>query len=309
MKGFITTCLLLFFPFMAVAMEPCPSSEEYTIDKRCYVTDAQKRTKPYNATVKLDGCTGTVIKDKDKLYVYTAKHCVVDGADVVYDRIKIQTQSGKNITVNFYDAGNYDTSLRTNDKHGDWAVYTIPGVYNSKNIASTDFTDNEDSDSLLKYKARVIGYGALKIMKDKDISDYKNKYIQYLKDKKGIIATGNEKMYGFDGEGGVRAYYDDIYSSKYVVNFLNYLERTEPAYYQDLFVDRKLKVSHCYFTGSGDSVGCQIWSGNSGGGVFDDDGKLMGILTGYKAIIGGKNHAKASEADSSIVNVNFLRQF
>ena len=85
--------------------------------------------------------------------------------------------------------------------------------------------------------------------------------------------------------------------------------RAEPAYFRDLFLDKKLKVSHCYFTSSGDSVGCQIWGGNSGGGVFDDDGKLMGILTGYEAIIGGKNHAKASEADSSIVNVNFLRQF
>ena len=307
MKKYIVTSLLLLVPFMSMAADRCTDPDRYTIDRRCYVTDEQKKEKPYNATVYLieSGCTGTIIKFKNGLYVYTAKHCVVDKSGAVPYKIKIRTQSGTEFIAQKNKIGNFDTVVNPLNRSGDWAIYSIPSSYQ---IASTDFTDNQshgwDILQLIKYDAQVIGYGVLKIMSDKEISNYKDKYIKYLKDKKWIVAKGDEGLYGFDGEGGVRAYYGG-YGGPYVVNFLEYLAHNDGKYYYDVFGDKKLKVSQCKYSAQGQSVGCQIWGGNSGGGVFDKNGNLMGILAGYDAIIGGKNHAAASSV--MIHNVDFLK--
>ena len=53
-------------PQFVLSADSCTNPSEYTIDRRCYVTDKQKQQKPYNATVGLidvDGyiyCTGTL---------------------------------------------------------------------------------------------------------------------------------------------------------------------------------------------------------------------------------------------------------
>ena len=67
MKKYITISLLLFVPFMSMAADHCTNPKEYTVDKRCYVTDEQKKEKPYNAVVALiDNVdpyfTGTIVK-------------------------------------------------------------------------------------------------------------------------------------------------------------------------------------------------------------------------------------------------------
>lgn len=311
MKKIIMTSLFAFMPFASMAADHCTNPKEYTVDKRCYVTDEQKKEKPYNAVVALVNrnhvyCTGTIIKWKNNLYVYTAKHCVVDKSGGASYTIKIRTQSGTEFIAQKNKIGNFDTVANGPNRSEDWAIYSVPSTYN---IASTNFTDKEghwwDIMQLFKYDAQVIGYGALKIMSDKEISNYKTKYLRYLKDEKGIIAKGDESRYGFDGKGGVYAYYGD-YSGPYVVNFLKYLAGNDSEYYRDVFRNTKLKVSSCGFSASGQSVGCQIWGGNSGGGVFDKNGNLMGILAGYEPTIGGENHAAASSGISEIRNVSFL---
>ena len=308
---------MIFMPSVSMATDHCTNPTEYTVDKRCYVTDAQKRTKPYNAAVAVvtiggGYCTGTIIKWKNNLYVYTAKHCVADRFGSVADSITVRTQSDIEITANKNKFGDFDTvASDTSDRNrsGDWAIYSIASAHQ---IASTNFTDKEghrwDLMQLFNYDAKVIGYGALKIMSDKEISNYKTKYLRYLKDEKGIIAKGDERRYGFDGKGGVYAYHGD-YSGPYVVNFLDYLLDNDSEYYLDVFWNdnKKLKVSSCGFSASGQSVGCQIWGGNSGGGVFDKEGNLMGILAGYESTIGGENHAAASSGIFEIQNVSFLK--
>lgn len=313
MKKYIIISLLLFIPSLAMAADHCTNPKEYTVDRRCYVTDAQKKEKPYNAVVALinnDGpyCTGTIIKWKNNLYVYTAKHCVTDKFGSVADSITVRTQSDIEITANKNNFGAFDTVANHNNRSGDWAIYSIPSAHK---IVSTNVTDKEgykwDLMKLFSHDAQVIGYGGLKIMSDKEISNYKAKYIRYLKYKKGIIAKGDESRYGFDGKGGVYAYRGDS-SNPYVVNFLDYLRDNASEYYWDVFQNnKKLKVSSCGFSASGQSVGCQIWGGNSGGGVFDKEGNLMGILAGYSATIGGKNHAAASSAIFEFKNVSLLK--
>ena len=140
----------------------------------------------------------------------------------------------------------------------------------------------------MSYSARVVGYGALKIMSDAEIQNFKQRYITYLKDVKDIESTGKESNLGWI-RGGVYVY------SGYGHNFLKYLQDKEPSYYQDLFNDTgNLKESKCKYTSAGDLRNCQGWGGNSGGSIFDNDGNLMGIVTRGSYVVGGKDHAEIS---------------
>ena len=72
MKKYAISSLLFLMPFVAMAADDhCTKPDEYTIDKRCYVTDEQKSQKPYNSVVQViipdkNGiCTGTIVKEKD----------------------------------------------------------------------------------------------------------------------------------------------------------------------------------------------------------------------------------------------------
>ena len=84
----IILLFLLFMPFCSWAGDICTNPEAYTVDKRCYVTEEQKKEKPYNAVatfILADGrthCSGTIVKrqgltqDDVGYFLYTAKHCV-----------------------------------------------------------------------------------------------------------------------------------------------------------------------------------------------------------------------------------------
>ena len=123
MKKIYFSLFLLFVPFLSMADLPMipedgcsasashynpalptiPISRLYTIDRRCYVTDEQKKNSPYNAVVALidnEGdayCTGTVMKQLStgKLYVRTAKHCVIDNFDNIEKHLNIRAVSNR----------------------------------------------------------------------------------------------------------------------------------------------------------------------------------------------------------------------
>lgn len=306
MKKYITASLFLFIPFMSMAADKCTSQTGYTIDKRCYVNNTQKQTQPYNATVALVNvatnfvyCTGTIRNYNGRLYVYTAVHCVFDETlNDTKDSIVVQTQDGTRITVVKNKAGSRNmVDKSVYDRSGDWIIYTIPDGY--QNLSSVSFSTNQ-RNSGNTYVARVVGYGALKIMSDAEINQFKQKYKTYLKNQKRITSNGSETQYSWQS-GGVNL------SSGYGKEFWSYLAENEPSYYKDVFKNSSmLKISYCTFSGAGVAQGCQIWGGNSGGGVFDETGNLMGIITGYKRTIGGTRHSSASVGDE-VINVNFLR--
>ena len=274
-------------PSVSVAADHCTNPTEYTVDKRCYVTEAQKRTKPYNAVVALvlygqHYCTGTIVKGKNgKPYLYTAKHCADDANYMVRSELEIKLQDGRELSVTKNNVGNYDAEHDKNF-YGDWAIYSIaqsdvPMVKKS--------SKREIGVAPLEpyYDATVVGYGALKIMSDAEIADFKSKYITYLKDEKNIDAKGDEDTYGFT-DGGV-----DTYDNAYVKNFLT---DNDDYWSNELKGDTsKLKLSHCTYSGTGRMIGCQGWGGNSGGPIFDDRGNIMGIHTRGNRVIGGSRHA------------------
>ena len=83
MKRILCVFSLLIMPIVCFGFDDaCTKPNEFTIDKRCYVTEAQKQTKPFNAVASLKDimggiyCSGVIVEKKGELYLYTAKHCV-----------------------------------------------------------------------------------------------------------------------------------------------------------------------------------------------------------------------------------------
>lgn len=282
-------------------MENGKYKEQYKTDKRCYITDEQRKTQPYNAVVGIlttndtIKCTGTVVNKNGKLYVYTAKHCIINQSNIPQNQIRVKTQTGQIFTATEYNVGNFyreDLVIKDNQRSepahhisGDWAIYTLDDT----NLPSVELTDKlkiKIKDNTLHYDARIVGYGSLKIMNDKEIKDFKQQYIDYLKThNKVVLNKDNQKTYGFVDK-GINTTNDFVY------NFMVFLNKSKRDYYEDMFKNNDmLKVSRCAYTSDGKYHNCQIWGGGSGGAVFDNKDNLMAIHTRGHAYIGGDLHA------------------
>ena len=303
MKKHIIVSLLLFVPFISMAADHCTTPSEYTIDRRCYVTDEQKKEKPYNAIGGIVGpygidCTGTIIKQGDNLFFYTAKHCAHS------KDITIMLVDGTNKTSHLSTTGNYKNyfslskleQVEENPK-GDWAIF----IFDEKDIPFVNLSTHPQDKQALS-----LGYGSLKIMSDEEISELKNTYIEFLKNNESpysieqdgkyvpegkiTLTSENKSNYGFV-DGGI----------KWINGYFEWFLRESNLYV--LFDDNQnLKVSYCEYDSNGDGKadGCQGWQGDSGGGLFDSEGNLMAIRSTGKAIIGGTNHASAQDSDGYV---------
>ena len=133
----IILLLLFFMPFASLADDMCTNPEAYTVDKRCYVTDEQKKEKPYNAVatfVLADGrtnCSGTIVKrhglsqDDIGYFLYTAKHCVDSNHDnIIDDVVRIRLPNAQEFNAQLIKKGNFNYADGTNQT-GDWAKYRI----------------------------------------------------------------------------------------------------------------------------------------------------------------------------------------
>lgn len=248
-----------------------PESKEYVSDRRCYVSKEDLGKKPFNAVVPLsdDGhiyCSGVVVKYQGKLYLYTAKHCVHQGKG---QRRSIYILDKEN---DYLSAEKYKA-----DPVIDVAVYSIdedkmPSVNLNEDF---DYFDNNGEVS-------VIGYGSLKIMTETEIEGFAQKYMEYLEFPPQPLKT---KTKGIES-GGIAYKNDDVQ------NFIMYLRDNDPHYYWDIFMDKGLKVSKCIYDSIGEIEDCQAWYGNSGGGVFDANGNVIGIISRGYGIIGGENHGR-----------------
>ena len=284
MKKCLIVSLMILIPFTTWARDYCTNPDLYTVDKRCYVTDEEKAQKPYNSTVALitstdndPMCTGAIVKIQDALFVYTAAHCVIY-KNKKEEQIHIQLQDGKKIIASYNNAGNFN-SRSQKVQSTDWAVYHIPEQYND--IAYTNVTNKIYSSSDTEYDATAVGYGSLKIMSDKDINDFKQKYINYLNE----INKAQNLKNGIMPDGGIHL------NMNTVQHFLSQtLKEDEPDYYKDLFDNTELKKSQCKYTSQGTGINCQAWRGNSGSPIFDNDGNIIGIITDAYSIIGGEMH-------------------
>lgn len=272
-----------------MASDHCTNPIEYTIDKRCYVTDKQKQQKPYNAVVKLvefgfaDYCTGTLAKLEDVsndmsvskyevLYLFTARHCVTRFTkNRPSGYVTIKLQNGKFLAIDsLIDYGkNFDE---------DWVVYRLPIVGADADLPYVYMNINGQTGDGLVTSA---GYGRLKIMNDKEIEIFRQKYLDFLK-KRGITDV-NENV-GVYADGDIDIYNDKVRS--FVYNLSNVF------YSLDIFNDNKLKFSRCVLS---DEPGCQSWRGDSGGPLFDEKNRLVGVQSMGYTTIGGPYHAASAD--------------
>ena len=293
----VIVLLLLFIPCISCANDACTNPEAYTIDKRCYVTNEQKKEKPYNAVVALLGGgggitgSGTIVKRqgltiKDVGYfLYTAKHCADRNYDnIADDTLKIKLPNGQEFNAELVKQGNYRVTdgLESNFA-GDWAKYRVMTTEQNsgddiRELIGNAYVKINDSFARGAKNVRVVGYGTLKIMSDQEISDLKNEYLDF------IINNQNFDNVYVTEDGGIGGMSIKIFIS-------NNHRR---------FEDNLLKVSKCYQDTNDRFTGCQGWSGNSGGGAFDDNGNLMWIVSRGNNQIGGSEHINIAQG------INFL---
>ena len=292
-------------PYVVWAADHCTDPDKYTIDKRCYVTDEQKKETPFNAVVGIYGdydisCTGTVVKQDDELYIYTARHCVKWDNGSLISRIVIKFQNGKDSVVELVAAGGDD----------DWAVYRLLPNYvkwglsgkvryqaneNMEDTVDYVYARNNNDDFVKDFTA--VGYGSLKIMSDKDIEDFRERYINYLKRQRVTITEENTLDYGLFEDGGI-AMGDKSVQQFVYDNFIRWL-----FYTNAIFNDPKLKFSNCV-----GSQMCQVWNGDSGGPLFDAKNRLFGVRTRGYSIVGGGYHARSSDYVSTVYIYDSMKE-
>ena len=294
-KHFLNVFLLLvFIPSIGYGFtDACTNPEEYTVDKRCYVTDEEKQQNPYNAVVGFlhqngskKACTGTIVK-KDGLnknnkgyFLYTAKHCSDLDFDNIPDNVlKIKLQDGREFDTELVKQGNYNIENGQNI-FGDWVQYKIPVDKNDETIPYVKINDSFKKGT---QNAQLVGYGRLKIMSDNEINEAIEKYTKVIenfsdteKNEDGTVKR-NEKN-GFMKDGGINGPMVMTLFASYFSEYLNW----------------ELKKSHCQYSSDGLTYECQSWSGNSGGPIFDEQGNIMGVLVRGNYNIGGEKHAGSS---------------
>ena len=292
----IFVLFLLFVPFVSLADDVCTNPEAYTVDKRCYVTDEQKKEKPYNSVatfILANGrthCSGTIVKrqgltmDDVGYFLYTAQHCADLNHDhITDDLLRIRLPSDQEFNAKLVKQGNWDYQQPSASQMGDWAKYRLVTIEqnsadNVKDSLNGAYVKINDSFARGAKNVRIIGYGKLKIMSDQDIQDFKNEYADFIENMGIDVNDTHTDDGGIYGEGVTRFVFSN----------------------NNHFNDDLLKVSKCHQDANTKFTGCQGWSGNSGGGAFDDNGNLMWIVTLGHYQIGGKDHA------SIIGGENFL---
>lgn len=277
-------CLfLLFVPELCFGLDDaCTKPDEFTIDKRCYVTDEQKQQKPYNSVVNLTSvigryCSGVLIKEKEKIYLYTAKHCV--------DKISSKSLK-KNITAITLSGKKLKAVLADVVLDKDLIKYIVePNDVDYVNIS-------KKSENPFVQSVRVIGYGGFNVLSDKTIEKFKKKYIDFLQSEKTLNPKGTEYTYGFYNDEGV------FYANEKVQEFLGWLEFNDKNFYQDIFGEQYMKISKCSYYTDTHFDGCQAVEGDSGGGMFNDNGDIIGIIVRALDVIGGVHNMELTEIEN-----------
>lgn len=276
-KCFSCLLFLCLLPCYGMAEDFCTNPEKYTVDKRCYVTDAQKQTKPFNSVARLFGivgnyCSGTLVNGVDGVkYLYTAAHCVLNDFNKPARSIRAKTSIGNGLKA----------KLSQFDLEKDLAIY----ITEQENIPYVDIGNKAASFT----DVQIIGYGDLAILSDETIKKFKRAYADYLVSNEGITAKGTESKYGFTSDGGI------IYKKEnndYIQGFLSSLYVKDRELYDSVFENGELKVSTCKYYTDFAFNGCQVVGGDSGAGMFDSDGNILGVVSKAMVVIGGKDHAK-----------------
>ena len=245
---------------------------EYTIDRRCYVTDEQKKQYPFNTIVRITHkknndhwCTGVIVKnpkDNKELYIITASHCVPNALEdnMIYlpngavrfkepDKIFVTLQNGQQLDNHIIYSGNISNNDDTNNNNiqnkRDFAILRVDEK-DTTNIPFANISTMNREDNV-----NVIGYGGAVILSNKQIGALKKTFISFLKKNSDALSI-----------------------RKYAEQFYNVMPTIPDI----------LKASlECKIPNQDKSFnyknGCQGWGGNSGGPIFDDQGNVVAITS------------------------------
>ena len=312
----LLSLMLICAPMTVRADDACTHPEKYTTDRRCYATDAQKKQAPYNAVVLVGGvCTGTLVRETafgflPNTLLFTAAHCTnIDNDDKPNKTLWITLQDGRSFDVEFVSMGKYDLGAKSTtaqESLSDWAIYKFPiSLYMSTTTTADGDVEYRVSENIPHVESvmvrpnelprgsavSVVGYGALKIMSDDEISEFQNNYIEYLNSQGvGSMPADTREAaseYGMDADTNA-LYINHAKVTEYLQNTF-----TDPTgkkrSINSTITDYRLKISQCRYQDA--SNPCHSWHGNSGGPIFDTDGNIVGIVSGGTSYIGGKQHA------------------
>lgn len=269
----ISSLLFMFIPIICFGFEDsCTNPKDYTIDRRCYVSDETWAKLPhkyvlkmYDKEIDLVFCAANMVSGK----IVTAQHCfndrdlknvefiAFDGTIITAEKLNIYTDEW-GFSPDFWD---------------DWAVLTPKPEFKSF-VTDNSIYNIKDISNDSQQTYITIGCGGLKILSDEEIEKFKNTYTEFLKNNtkyKESSAFGD-----FTDEATV-----DITTAIMKHDFLEdiepYLQKTGMGTSQDIFVDsNNLKLSVCdtalEYEGIEDKnwgfSRCQSWHGNSGGGMY-----------------------------------------
>ncbi|MBR1380012.1 MAG: hypothetical protein IJ560_00270 [Alphaproteobacteria bacterium] len=279
--------------------------DTYMTDHRRYIDDKEWSNAPYRHVLAIIDSKNTVYGTANMVNgkILTARHCI-DGIKNPYFRAFDGTRFYGDMSgaiMGDYNIGNDD------NPDGDWAV--IPSrddmhAFIEKNSVSvTDMPPGERNTEL-------VGFGALKVMSDQEIVNFKRAYNEYLVD---LRVNGKDNLHGpmiqnfiaaIDGNSIVDntnrkyVYMNTDTSRTFRANIAKYAQKYNLD--TNMFRDTaRLKAGECRVNFTNSNLNhtpntCQGWHGNSGGGLFSKIGNkwtLVGMLTRSISIIGGKNHA------------------
>ena len=175
MKHVFAFLLLIFMPTVVLADDACINPQDFSWDKRCYVTRGEKMDFPYNRIVRInDNATGTIIGPNT---ILTCRSCV---NPEVYSRGKID--------VEFYTSdGNvhYGTVTMMPSEFGaesEWAI-----IDTKEDIFDGPFLNVADNPNALNKMG--IGFSSLKILSDEELIIVKSEYDKIIRKHKGKTVT------------------------------------------------------------------------------------------------------------------------
>lgn len=307
---------------MSIGIAEQSLAATYTFDKRKYINAWS--SEPYSYVLKMQlktggspFCTANMVAGK----IVTAKHCVVNKN---LKDISFTTSDGRKLCAVSGTLGQY-VEGQASTYNGDWAVLepcSKDKEYVKKN--SLSLFGEKVPVSVAPSKVSYLGFGALKIMSDEEIEQFKQAYYSFVydnakdkpeKDKKTFVAkaTANRnssvQLNKTTGQRFLRN------MNKYGVN-PNILKDTN-----------NLKESVCATnkdpnkTNLLKNLKCQSWGGDSGGGLYmigfakDTYGNIskearfiyfVGIHTRGSRQIGGTGHANKNSGQDVTVS-NFSR--
>lgn len=290
MMQIVKKFLLIFMLCMG-----CAYADDYTIDKRQYVSKAQWATVPYRHVlavryagrgVRGNFCTANMVGGK----IVTAKHCLYDdyGLDEFAKHVRFVAWNGTEIQVKDIVAGAYDRETDTVFA-GDWAVLTPKEEF--QDFVMKNSTVIENVASVKGRPVVQIGFGGLKILSDQEIDAFHKAYVKFLRDNEDKLgkqdveaAIDKANRRGIDLETQFGYLFMDA-RQRYGID-------VDGTWFADM---SRLKLSRCKMGGyfgvyqdykdTFEDTMCQSWGGDSGGGIFVDWDTVGPVRTGYVPIV------------------------